>query len=555
MAKNLLCLILLGFLLLLGCSEREPYPDKQVFRFNIDAGFTSMDPAFARNQANIWVTNQLFDGLVALNDSLKPEPAIAHKWTVDTSRTVYTFHLRKDVRFHPHKSLSNAESRRVKAEDFVYSFNRLLQQKTASPGAWIFNDKVYIDTLNGKRRGSFKALNDSTFQIHLKQPFPPFLGLLSMQYCSVVPKEVVNYYGDDFARHPIGTGPFKLFKYAEGERLIMHQFEDYYKNDKQGRPLPYLDAAVIRFIPNKQNAFLAFMQGKLDLISGIDGSFKDNLLTPDGRLDPAFKGDFRMQKIPFLNTEYLGIQMDSSAYDDANHPLKSRKVRKALNYGFDRKEMLKYLRNNIGKPATNGMVPPGLPAFDTSAVKGYTYKPRKAEALLRKAGYPRGQNMRKITLTTTPTYLDLCIFMENQWAELGIPVKVKVAKPSMLREAMANANNLFFRASWIADYPDAENYLALFYSNNFTPDGPNYTRFSDHVCDSLYEAAFTAPSREKREALYHRMENRVLDQAPVIPLYYDEVIRLVQPNISGLGRNAKNLLNLSTVRIERQSDS
>lgn len=555
MAKTRLWPFVLAAILLLGCSKQESHPDKQVFRFNIDAGFTSMDPAFARNQANIWVTNQLFDGLVALNDSLQPIPAIAHKWSIDTTRTVYTFHLRQGVRFHPHEQLSNRESQIVKAEDFVYSFNRLLQQKTASPGAWIFNDKVYIDTVKGRRQGSFKALNDSTFQIRLKQPFPPFLGLLSMQYCSVVPKEVVRFYGDDFARNPVGTGPFKLFKYAEDERLIMHQFQDYYRADKNGQSLPYIDAAVIRFIPNKQNAFLAFMQGKLDLISGIDGSFKDNLLTPDGRLDPSFKGAFRMQKIPFLNTEYLGIQMDSKAYNDTTHPLRSRHVRKALNYGFDRKEMLKYLRNNIGKPATNGMVPPGLPAFDTSAVEGYAYNPQKAEALLRKAGYPQGEDMPEITLTTTPTYLDLCIFMENQWAELGIPVKVKVAKPSMLREEMANASNRFFRASWIADYPDAENYLALFNSSNFTPDGPNYTRFSDPVFDSLYNAAFTAPSRKKREDLYHRMENRVLEQAPVIPLYYDEVIRLIQPDIRGLGRNAKNLLDLSTVRIKKQSES
>ena len=554
MAKTRLWLYLMAAVFL-SCSEQDAIKQKQVFRFNIDAGFTSMDPDFARNQANIWVTNQLFDGLVALNDSLQPVPAIADHWTIDSTRTVYTFHLREDVYFHKSDHFPNPEARKVKASDFVYSFNRLLAAETASPGAWIFNDKVFIDTVNGQRKGSFKALDDSTLRITLKRPFPPFLGLLTMQYCSAVPEEVVRHYGDDFARNPVGTGPFKLFRYAEDERLIMHSFDDYYRTDEQGRALPYLDAAVIRFIPNKQNAFLAFMQGKLDLISGIDGSFKDNLLTPDGRLDPEFKGDFRMQKIPYLNTEYLGIQMDADAYRDTMHPLRKRKVRMALNYGFDRKAMLKYLRNNIGRPANQGMVPPGLPAFDTAAVNGYSYNPAKAEALLRKAGYPQGKGMPAITLTTTPTYLDLCIFIENQWTALGIPVNLEVAKPSMLREEMAQGNNLFFRASWIADYPNAENYLALFYSGNFTPDGPNYTRFSDSVYDSLYRAAFTASSIEERQELYHRMENRVLRQAPVIPLYYDEVIRLLQQDVKGLGRNAKNLLDLTRVEIQKKGNT
>lgn len=549
MAKPALWLFLAS-LCLASCSNHKASTDKQVFRLNLDAGFTSMDPAFARNQANIWVTNQLFDGLVSLNDSLQPIPAIAHHWEIDSSRTRYTFHLRQDVYFHEDSLLPDQQSRKVDAHDFVYSFNRILSSKTASPGAWIFNDKVYIDTLKGKRKGSFKALDDSTFQIQLKQPFPPFLGLLTMQYCSVVPKEVVEHFGDDFRRHPVGTGPFKLFTYAKDERIQLHKYKEYYKTDSQGNTLPYLDAVSIHFIPNKQNAFLAFMQGKLDLISGIDGSFKDNLLTPDGRLDPAFEGRFTMQKIPYLNTEYLGIQMDSTIYPDTGHPLQNKYVRQAMNYGFDRGEMLQYLRNDIGKPANSGMVPPGLPAFDTSAVDGYSYRPELAKRLLRKAGYPKGKGMPSFTLTTTNTYLDLCIYIEKQLNELGIPLNVEVAKPSMLREEMAQGQNRFFRGSWIADYPDAENYLALFYSGNHTPSGPNYTRFRDPVVDSLYLASFTAPSRKARESLYHSIENRVMRKAPVIPLYYDEVVRLVQPEIKGLSTNAKNLLDLKWVHKE-----
>ncbi len=541
---------LLSLLLVIqiGCHESQTNSDKQVFRLNLHAGFTSMDPAYARNQANIWVSNQIFDGLLQLNDDLEPVPCIAKSWDLDSTKTVYTFHLRNDVYFQKDSLFKSKAERKVTAQDFVYSFNRILQQETASPGAWIFNDKVFIEKINGEREGSFKALNDSTLQIRLKQPFPPFLGLLTMQYCSVVPRKVVEHYEKDFRRHPVGTGPFKLETFIDGERIILHKYDQYFDTNSKGEDLPFLDAVVIQFIPNKQNEFLAFLRGDLDFLSGIDGSFKDNLLTPDGRLDPKFEGQFRMQKIPYLNTEYLGIQMDTSKADMANNPLKQKKVRQAINYGFDRNKMLRYLRNNIGRPANNGFVPAGLPSFDTQAVKGYRYNPEKASQFLREAGYPKGKGMPNFKLQTTQSYLDLCIFIEKQLEELGIPLEVEVVKPSQLREWMAQSKTPFFRGSWIADYPDAENYLALFNSNNFSPNGPNYTHFTNEKFDSLYEASFKAEKPEKRFKLYHKMENIVMEKSPIIPLYYDEVVRLIQNDIKGLGKNAKNLIDLKNVR-------
>ncbi len=537
------CFIFLTVICLAGCSEKDANPDQSVFRINLHAGFTSMDPAFARNQANIWVTNQLFNGLVQLNDDLKPVPCIAKSWEIDSTATIYTFHLRNDVYFHKDSLFPNKAARKVDAHDFVYSFNRIINPETTSPGAWIFNDKVYINKENGTPKGSFDALNDSTLQIKLKQPFPPLLGLLSMQYCSVVPREIVNHYGRDFRLNPIGTGPFKLKLFAEDERIIMVNNEHYFEKEN-GQQLPHLDAVELKFIPNKQNEFLAFLRGEIDFMSGIDRSFKDNLLTPEGKLEPKFKGQFVMEKIPYLNTEYLGILMDSTNPEVQDSPLRNQYLRQAINYGFDRKKMLKFLRNNIGRPATNGLVPQGLPSFDTSAVEGYSYKPDKAKKLLRKAGFPEGKGLDKIKLQTTQTYLDLCIFIEKQLEELGIPINVEVVSPSMLREWMAQSKTGFFRGSWIADYPDAENYLALFNSNNFSPDGPNYTHFSDAKFDSLYNQATQTSSDSIRYRLYHQMENIVMEQAPVVPLYYDEVVRLIQNDVKNLNRNAKNLIDL-----------
>lgn len=535
------------FLVLTSCLSKENKKDKQVFHLNLHAGFTSLDPAFSRNQANIQVCKQLYNGLLKLNDSLEPVADIAKRWEVNEAGTEYTFYLRDGVFFHNHPLFENKEERRVTAGDFVYSFNRIIDPATASPGAWIFNAKVKIREVNGKKKGSFYALNDTTLLIRLKKPFPPFPGLLTMPYCSVLPKEITEHYGKEFRIHPVGTGPFQLDLYRENQRLILVKNPGYFKS-RDGRQLPFLDAVEFFFIPGKQKEFLAFLQGDLDFLSGIDGSFKDHLLTRNGRLHPRFKGKFKMEKIPYLNTEYLGILMDTTNKALRNSPLRRKKIRQAVSYGFDREKMLRYLRNNIGRPGTNGFVPRGLPAFDTQAVQGYTYRPEKARALLREAGFPGGKGLPEITLYTNKSYLDLCIYIEKQLNETGIPVKVEVVPSSMLREWMAQSKVLFFRGSWIADYPDAENYLALFYSKNFAPDGPNYTHFSSARFDSLYEQASATAGRSERIPLYHRMENLVMEQAPVVVLYYDEVVRLVQNNIRGLNRNPINRIDLEKVR-------
>ena len=194
------------FILITACkSGRFENDGRTVFRYNESAGITSLDPAFARDQANIWAVNQLFNGLVQLDNDLKVKPCIAKSWEISPNGLGYTFHLRNDVFFRPDEAFEGKSERKVVANDFVYSLNRLLDDKLASPGAWVLKQ---VEKENNTY--SFIAPDDSTLIISLKAPFPPFLGLLSMQYCSVVPHEAVDKYGADFRKHPVGTGPFKL---------------------------------------------------------------------------------------------------------------------------------------------------------------------------------------------------------------------------------------------------------------------------------------------------------------------------------------------------------
>jgi len=529
-------LIVVGFCAL-SCNN-STQNDKQVFRYNETTGIATLDPAFAKNQSIIWPVHQLYNTLVETNNELNIVPSLASRWDVSADRLTYTFHLRQDVFFHDDPSFRNGKGRRMVAEDVAYSYRRIIDPLTASSGAWIFNNRV--DSING-----FKALNDSTFQLKLIRPFTPVLGLLSMQYCSIVPREVVEHYGRDFRNHPCGTGPFKFKEWEEGDALVLLKNENYFESDSQGKKLPYLDAIKISFFDNKATEFLLFRQNQLDFINDIEASFKDEVLTKKGELRADWQNRIVLSKHPYLNTEYLGILVDPNNEFVKNSPLRYTAIRQAINYGFDRRKMMMYLRNSIGIPAESGFVPAGLPSYDSSIVRGYHYDPVKAKQLLAAAGYPGGVGLPVIRLLTIPIYADLASFIARELEDVGIRVQVEAVQKSFLLEQTAKSQALFFRGSWIADYPDAENYLSCFYSKNPAP--PNYTRFHNDEFDALYERALQEQNDISRIELYRKMDELIVADAPVVPLWYDEVIRLVSPHIHGFEPNGLNLLELRRV--------
>jgi len=207
--------------------------------------------------------------------------------------------------------------------------------------------------------------------------------------------------------------------------------------------------------------------------------------------------------------------------------------------------MMTYLRNGIGIPANGGFIPKGLPGFKSDI--GFNYQPEKAKALIAKYIEETGNQNPEITITTTSNYLSFCEYIQRELQKHGLMVNVDVIPPSTLKEAKANGKLDMFRASWIADYPDAENYLSLYYSKNFSPNGPNYTHFSDAQFDEWYELALTETDTKEREVLYTKMDSLVMSKTPVINMFYDEVVRFTRKEVSGLGINPINLLELKKV--------
>ncbi len=488
----------------------------------------------------MWAVHQLYNTLVEVDSNLQIKPSLATRWEISEDGLVYRFFLRPDVVFHNDPCFPGGKGRSMLASDVAYSLQRIMNPSTASSGAWIFNDRV-------KEKGGFVAVNDTILEVHLIAPFPPILGILSMQYCSVLPKEAVDFYGPDFRSHPVGTGPFQFVALEEGQALLMKRNPSYFETDENGRQLPYLRGIKISFNDSKATEFLLFRQGKLHFVNDIDASFKDEILTKMGGLRKNWEGKIILNKHAYLNIEYLGILVDSNNALVKSSPLRNRAIRQALNYSFDRRKLMLYLRNSIGIPAESGFVPAGLPSFDSLKVRGYRFDPIKARKLLEDAGFPGGKGLPEIKLLTVPIYSELASYIVREWQEIGIPVKVEVVQKSFLLEQTAQSQALFFRGSWIADYPDAENYLSVFYGKNPAP--PNYTRYHNPAFDRMYEKSLTETNDSLRFELYRQMDRMILEDAPVVPLWYDEVIHLVQPFVKNFEPNSLNLLELRRVEI------
>lgn len=520
-----------------SCHHKTKYY-KNIFRYNESAGISTLDPAFAKNQALMWPVHQLYNTLVEINENTEISPSLAKSWAFSADKKSVVFHLRNDVLFHEDPCFLKNQKRKLVASDVVYSLSRIINPSVASPGAWIFND--IIDSAK-----PFVALNDTTFQLNLKHPFSPILGVLTMQYCSIIPKEAVDFYGVDFRMHPVGTGPFQFLAWKEGQALLLKKNTNYFEIDANGKKLPYLDGVAISFLNSKTSEFLEFRQNKIDFINDIDASCKDELLNKNGSLKSEWKPTIHLEKNPYLNIEYLGILSDSASEIMKSSPLKLKKIRQAISYGIDRKKMLFYMRNSIGIPATSGFIPAGLPSFDSVLLKGYDYNPAKAIKLLEEAGFNETNSLPEIKLYTVPNYANLATFVSNELKQVGIKMTIEVVQKSLLLEQMSKSQISFFRGSWIADYPDEINFLGLFYSKNPAP--PNYTRFVNSNYDRLYELAMIENNDSIKFDLYQKMQQIIIEESPVIPLWYDMSIRLYHKNLLGFKSNALNMLELRRV--------
>ena len=530
--------VLLLAALVTGCLH-EDYDTHRVFRYNESANLSSLDPAFARTLEPMWVVDQLYDGLVELDDELRVQPLIARSFHSKEEGTKWIFVLRDDVRFSPHPDVPGlAEGRRVIADDVVFSLNRLRDPNVASSGRWILDA---LDT--AASGGGLVARGLDTVEFKLRQPYPPFLGLLATPYANVVAPEAVAYFGDEFRRNPVGSGPFQLAWWLEDVACVLHRNPHYWERDSTGQSLPYLDAVHIEFVADMGAEYQGLLQGKYDFMSGLHAAYMEELLDETGQLRSEHAGNIRMESTPFLKTDYIGFFVEQN--DDAWVPWQDQAVRQALSLAVDRAGIARTLRRGAVVP-TGEFVPPVLVA--ESAPQPVAFDQNRARAMLDSIANVHPRPWPTLEISTTSDYTDLCAALQYQWEFVGVEVAIDVVAPATHRERVANGKAIAFRKSWLADYPDAENFLSLFLAKNHAPRGPNYTHYTAPDFEKRFADAMRQPSETLRMKEYAAMNHMISEALPLIPLFHDQVTHFIRHDVEGWEINSVNRLDLRRVR-------
>jgi ABC-type transport system substrate-binding protein len=466
--------------------------------YRLSTNPTTLDPALIVDVTGGSIAAKLFNGLVKIGDHLEVIPDIAEHWTISDDGLLYTFRLRKGVRF--------SNNREVKAYDVKYSFQRVLEPRGKSPNTWVFEKITGAEEfLKGQADdiAGIRIINDYTLAIHLRKPFSPFLNLLAMTAAYVVPREEAEKWGLDFSGHPVGTGPFILESWLPNREIRLIRRTDYFDQPAK------VEGIIYRIIPEDLTAVTEFELGNIDVLTIPASEFSRY------RKDQA-KSTY-ISSIQGLNTYYVGLNC-------ARPPFDNPVLRRAMNYAIDRRKILDTIYEKRGRIA-NGPLPEVLRQWDIPA--RYTYNPQKAREMIRKQGL-KGITVH-LYITAEQEIIDIAEVLQSYMESAGIHVKIKQLEWSAYKEAINNGEPDMFYISWWADYPDPENFLfPLFHSSNHGAAG-NRTRFTDHAVDTLIEKGQSAISMKQRNIYYQKAEERIVDEAPWVFLWHRTDFTIRQP--------------------------
>ncbi|MFA5073924.1 MAG: ABC transporter substrate-binding protein [Nitrospirota bacterium] len=487
----------------IGCQKKDDGRLKNHLYLRLSNNPTTLDPALITDVQGGGIAAKLFNGLVRFNENLDIVPDLAFSWKLSENQLVYSFRLRRDIRFH--------NGKKITAHDVRYSFERVLKPSTRAPLTWVL-DRIdgAKEFIAGKteRVSGIHVVNDHTLTIRLTKPFGPFLSLLAMTTASIVPREEVERLGPDFGTHPIGSGPYSLTEWKHGQHLILAAREDYFEGK------PKLQGIVYRIIPENLTAVMEFETGRLDVLL-IPASEYRRYTT-----DPTWRD--LVQGRTGLNTYYLGLNCTRPPFDDV-------RVRRAVNLAVDRQHILNTVLEKRGVLAT-GPIPPGLWKNKnwSRMLKGYSYDPVAAQELIREAG-AEGKTIRIFISIEDTEVLDLVEVISSYLEKVGLGVEIVQLDWSALKQAVQDGEPDAFWLSWWADYPDPEDFLFPLFHSSSIGSGGNRTRCSDPELDRLIEAAQATMDERERFRLYQRAEDRVIRNAPWIFMWHKADYYVVQP--------------------------
>lgn len=531
-----------------------------VFRMNEVEDFRNLYPLNITEVTSHRITNQVYEGLVKLNQKdLTIIPSIAEKWDVNPDATSFTFYLRKGVKFHDDACFPDGKGREVTANDFKYCLTLLSSSDPSNQGypitfkgRVIGSDEYFQSTIDKKPLAEgvkgIKVIDDYTIQINLNYSFAGFINIMATPFTWVFPKEAYEKYGIEMRAKCVGTGPFRVKDVKEGEAVILVRNENYWNIDQWGNQLPYLEAVKFTFIKEKKSELLEFKKGNLDMVFQLPIEMISDVL---GELENAKEGNipFEMQVSPSMAVQYYGFQHQSDLF-------KNKLVRQAFNYAIDREKIVNFTLQGEGLPGKFGIVPPSFAKYNNEKLMGYVFDPDKAKKLFREAGYPDGKGFPKLTLQLNSggsRNIQIAEVIQKMLGEnLNIEIELNVMPFAQHLENLETGKALFWRSAWIADYPDPENFLTLLYSGHIPPNLSdksyvNSVRYKNEKFDEVFMSALKEVDEAKRMELYLQADQIAIDDAAIMPIFYDEHYRLLQINVNNFDANAMEYRDLSQV--------
>lgn len=576
MRNLIICKLLIISLFFASCGGEQPDQLTQlrsanggryyggVFRLNESEYIKNLFPHNIVDVYSYRVASQIYEGLFKFDQSasLKVIPALAESYTLDSTFTVYTVKLRKGVLFHDDACFSGSKGRELKASDIKYCFTRLCTQDRNNRAFDIFDNVIkgsrlyYNATIGGKTPNfeleGVKIINDYTVQFLLEKPNPLFLTHLARPQAFIFPKEAYEKYGVDMRIKAVGTGPYRVASIDEDIKIKLERNENYYRKDKHGNQLPFIQSLEINFIKDKKTELFEFRKGNLEMMYRLPTDYIIEILEETQVDEGGSSSKYELQREPEMQTQIFSFMNADGVFKDIN-------VRKAFSFAIDRKKILEFVLNGEGYAAgLHGLTPPSFQDYDISRIQGYDFNIDSAQYYLAKANFPKGQGFPKITLDLNAEgdrHSNVALEIRSQLKNaLNIEMEINILPHAQITDKCIKGNYSLIRLSWVADFPSPQNFLWMFHSSYVKEMGessyPNIPRYVNPKFDALYNKALTATSTEEANKYFMEAESVVMRDAPILVLWYDEGYRLLSSRVKNFPNNSMQYRDFSEVYFE-----
>ena len=539
----------------LACTKKLDDKDNSLYMY-VNSNIKGLDPLSINDTNSNRIASHIFEPLFEyhyLKRPLELKPLVADGMPkVSNKGLTHTIKIKKGVKFHNSEVFPQGQGRELKIQDFVYQWKRIADKSNKSENFWLLDGKIKgldqwrEDLASGKATydtpiSGLQVIDDYTLKIHLARPYYQLHNILAMTPTAAVPKEAIEKWGKEFLNHPVGTGPYVFESWIRNSKVKLKKNPHWRKvlypregapGDQAkglladaGKPLPFADQIIVSVINEDQPRWLNFLKGNLDVAEipkdNFDSAVAGTKMTPELQA----KG-VRLDIFEEPDLAYIAFNMEDSFLK--KHP----KLRQAMSLAYNADIAIEKFYNNRAVKA-HSPLPPTLEGYDKNFTNPYRrFNVKKAKALLAQAGFPGGKGLPsfEFSATNSTTARQMANYFKQQMAQINVPIRIATHSWPQFTQRIRERKAQIWGVAWLADYPDAENFLQLLYGKNASP-GPNGANFNDSRYNALYEKASKMRPGPARLKLYLQMRDIMVEKTPWIPtvhrlgyhVYYDWV--------------------------------